>query len=203
MTSGAGPEDVLRELEPIIPVFWKAVEGGDAEARQIFAERGTSIDPWLYPCIVRWRAAGTFDAAGVERTNLPSNGLELRYRHINIRVLKADEGDVPQAGRSARRQEFFHQVPLTLFPETEVEQVNLIVVWDTGPGGVVLELVKPVTDTAYEFRVAIPTVTDLLDEIVPDVDDLEDDLPIELPENSAVDGDARDEQEGGGDAGSA
>jgi hypothetical protein len=70
---------------------------------------------------------------GLARKPLANNGLCLRYKSYEIRVLKSDDGDVPVPGPSQKRQDFYQQ----RFPnwaeavdEHEHDPLNLLVIWD-------------------------------------------------------------------------
>jgi hypothetical protein len=69
-----------------------------------------------------------------EMQNLPNNGLCMEYGRYQLRILKADNGELPIPGPSKKRQAFWNQQQLNLYDAEQqgdtVPSVNLIVMWD-------------------------------------------------------------------------
>ncbi len=130
----------LADLDPVLRVLWEALEAGAADAQQYFDHHGERANPTLYPGLVRYRALQYLQAAGLDASafdlaNLANNGIEIRSGAYRLRTLKADDGEVPRAGSSARRRNFYLQG--TLFSSAEAEgATNLVVLWDYGPLGI-------------------------------------------------------------------
>lgn len=105
-------ESALCELDPLLRLVWEALEAGASDAHTYFDEHGEAINRTLYPGIVRYRAIQFFNSAGIEVTefelaNIANNGIEIAHGAYKLRVLKAEDGDVPRAGTSARKRNFY------------------------------------------------------------------------------------------------
>lgn len=127
------PDQVVDDLGPLVPHMYRAIEAGVQEALLFHEGNGTSLDPYLFPSIVRWRTRLTLLAANVEvaeeqvevDSGLPNNGILMTAGPYTIRLLKADHGEVPAPGVSRPRQDFWAQ---PLFGQQPF--VNLVVIWD-------------------------------------------------------------------------
>ncbi|MDQ4098454.1 MAG: hypothetical protein M3144_11370, partial [Actinomycetota bacterium] len=107
----------LSDLDGLLPLLWEALEAGAADANAYFEEHGEPINRTLYPGIVRYRVLQGLNSAGVEAVefalaNIANNGIEVRYGQYRLRILKAEDGEVPRAGISARKRAFYCQESL-------------------------------------------------------------------------------------------
>ncbi len=140
MDSPSTSKPALADLDRLLPLLWESLEAGAADAHDYFERHGEDVNRTLYPSIVRYRAIQTLESAGVhavefERSNIANNGIEIRHKGYSLRVLKAQAGDVPRAGTSARKRNFYHQG--ALFPTTsEANVTNLVVLWDYDRRGI-------------------------------------------------------------------
>ena len=132
-------DEALAALDPIRPILWEALEHGIATARAHFTQG--PVNGSLGSHIARFHAREHLVANGVECEHLALNGIGLKYGGYYIRVLKADDGELPVAGSSVRRQRFYCQLPQQqeLFAveagDVEIEpEVNLVVLWDVVRG---------------------------------------------------------------------
>lgn len=126
------PDDVIRDLQPLTPHFYQALEAGAVVARAFFDERGDEVEPYHFASTVRYVAKRSLGEAGliveVEVDDLANNGLSLTYEQYNVRIRKRDEDGLPVPGHSRVLQDFYQQ-SLRLLPET-AERVNLLILWD-------------------------------------------------------------------------
>ena len=119
---------------PLLRLLYQLIEEGTAVAFSFFdgQPEPTFPDPYLYPAIVRWhitRGLDALDGTSVtyERTELPNNGVEVRYQGQRIKVFKSTpEGELPAPGLSLPRQAFYQP---SLFGE-DGESTNLVVMWE-------------------------------------------------------------------------
>ena len=130
---------VLKKVFPAARLIHEAVEVGIQETVGFFEESDDKpVDPYLGPALVRYYAMQYIDekegrVEDLTRTPLANNGLCLRYKSYEIRVLKSDDGDVPVPGPSQKRQNFYQQ----RFPdwteiagEDESDPLALLILWD-------------------------------------------------------------------------
>lgn len=133
----------LADLDGVLALLWEALEAGAADAHRYFEEHGETINRTLYPGIVRYRAIQILTSAGVEATefelaNIANNGIEISHGTYKLRVLKTEDGEVPRAGTSARKRNFYCQG--TLFgTDWDSTTTNLVLTWDYS-GAVITEL---------------------------------------------------------------
>src|SRR5712672_1967641 len=107
-----GPEETLAQLTPLIPILYHSIEASIQEARSFFDAKSSRVDPFLFPCLVRYHAKLLLDGSGqsaeYELDELANNGLYLRFSGYQIRILKSDNGRLPVPGPSRQRQEFYN-----------------------------------------------------------------------------------------------
>lgn len=133
----------LADLDGLLTLLWEALEAGAADAHLYFEEHGETVNRTLYPGIVRYRAIQILNSAGVEAAefelaSIANNGIEIAHGPYKLRVLKAEDGDVPRAGTSARKRNFYCQG--TLFgADWDSTTTNLVLIWDYS-GPVITEL---------------------------------------------------------------
>jgi hypothetical protein len=126
-------EFLLDKLNPLLSPLYKYVEEGIDKARSFFTNERRSPDPWLFSHIVRWHVCNKLDDCGesnlsYERSPQAMSGIEITYEDRCIKVFKADEGELPAAGRSRPRQEFYKG---NLFDGDEWGlPIYLAVIWD-------------------------------------------------------------------------
>jgi hypothetical protein len=134
-----GPEETLAQLAPLIPPLYRSIEASVQEARNFFDDRGEDIDPFLFPCLVRYHAKLLLEEAGqaadYELDDLANNGLYLRFGGYQIRILKSDNGKLPVPGTSKPKQEFYSQQLEFDFMNSGPENsqrslLNLVVLWE-------------------------------------------------------------------------
>lgn len=187
MSSPSIATAALADLDPVLRVLWEALEEGAADAQHYFDGHGEPANRTLYPGLVRYRALQYLQAAGLDASefdlaNLANNGIEIRSGAYRLRTLKADDGEVPRAGSSARRRNFYLQG--TLFPSNEAERAtNLVVLWDYGPLGITeLTLACPLAPESPTHGVQVawmaPIPHPALGEELPDDAGTDDDLLI-------------------------
>ena len=137
--------EALEELEPLIPVIFGALENAVFETQEYFETRKERHDPYLAPCLVRHTTKRFLTTASFQGpTDGPSirfaledianNGLCIMFGRFRIRILKADEGDLPEPTSHARR-EFYEQLAMPLPTSgggalSSNSRVNLVVLWD-------------------------------------------------------------------------
>jgi hypothetical protein len=134
-----GPEETLAQLAPLIPPLYRSIEASVQEARSFFDDREERVDPFLFPCLVRYHAKLLLEEAGqtadYELDDLANNGLYLRFGGFQIRILKSDNGKLPVPGPSKPKQEFYSQQLEFDFMQSKSGQpacslLNLVILWD-------------------------------------------------------------------------
>ena len=134
-----GPEETLAQLTPLVRTLYHSIEASIQEARSFFDARSATVDPFLFPCLVRYHAKFLLNEAGqaadYELDDLANNGLHLRFAGFQIRILKSDNGRLPVPGPSKPKQEFYNQQLEFGFMNAGADAidrnvVNLVVLWD-------------------------------------------------------------------------
>lgn len=119
----------------LLSALYSAIEDGISESQTFFERRAKPRDPWLEAHIVRRRICWNLQELAdtdleFEQIDLPMSGVEVRYKNNTIiKVLKADDGEMPAAGQSARRRDFYNR---NLFG-SDLEVFNLpswALLWD-------------------------------------------------------------------------
>ncbi len=149
-------KEVVRHIQPMVPLLFRAIEGALQKTRLFFDNDKTEIDRCLAPNLFRFYAKALLasegqratyeeetDRADYELQVLANNGLCLNYGKHEIRILKSDGDELPAPGHSKARQRFWNwngQMPI---PFTYEEQgvadtiddfaLHLIVLWDVIP----------------------------------------------------------------------
>ncbi len=137
-------QEALADLSGAIATIWSALDSAILETKEFFEERGAPIDRSLAPNLIRYVVKRRLNAQGqiaedeesldYEMQTLPNNGLCMEYGRYQLRILKADNGELPIPGQSKKRQAFWNQAQLDLYdneqPAQAVPSVNLIVLWD-------------------------------------------------------------------------
>ena len=136
------PKIVLAEMGPLIPHLYTALENGTMKNREFFERQDKEINRYLAPELVRYEAKEYLDsvAEGLFKTEpLARNGLYLTgFKNLEIRVLKADGGELPFPSSETKRQ-FYEQYTLPVFEPAPI--LKLVVLWDvTGPYNLVVPL---------------------------------------------------------------
>lgn len=147
---------VLAQLQPIVPPVYSAIEGALQRTREFFENDLVDVDRSLAPNLVRYYAKRFLiaeglpteyeqsDAADYELRHLPNNGLCLNYDRHEIRILKADDGELPAPGPSMSRQKFWNWNGQLSFnftygddlregSEEKLASLHLIILWDVDP----------------------------------------------------------------------
>lgn len=195
------PDQALDDLAEVLPVVWEALEAGAADAGHYFDQHGERINATLYPCVVRYRAIQVLEASGIEaneiaRSNIANNGIEIRYGRYRLRALKADsDGEVPRAGASRRKRNFYYQG--SLFPSlADADMTNLVVLWDYNQQGITDVLLacplapeSKMTEVKVAWMVTIPHPAER-SSTVPLANEDDDDLPITFRQQTEADEDA-------------
>jgi hypothetical protein len=145
MANIPGPEVVLQDLSPTVPLLFAALEVGLTAARSYFAD-GRPSDPYLGSHLARYEAKKYLMDSGVDCAEIANTGLFIRAGKYPIRIFKADEGELPAPGPSLRRQAYYSQMQLQYilpFPEwvaAQIEGPNLIIIWDATSSYTLLNL---------------------------------------------------------------
>ena len=126
-------EHLVESLAPMLAILYRLVEEGIDEARSFFDRHREPYTPWLFAHIVRWHICRRLDARdGITlpytRNPLAFDGIEIMYEGYSLKVLKADEGELPGAGTYAR--EAWYTGNLFEPDEIRVEVSNVAVLWD-------------------------------------------------------------------------
>lgn len=181
---------VLEEIRVIAPYVYAALERAIAESTAFFSD-GETVDPFLFPNLVRYYAHKYLEDApkevdGFLVERLSNNGIFLKFGGYLIRVWKADEGQLPAPGNSDGRLNFFEQPEL--FPGMRL--LKLAIIWDTTSKGTLrnLMLVCPKGDgnpsseigqAHWQIEIPHPAVAvTATSNLEPIVEDLELEIPV-------------------------
>lgn len=193
--------ELLRRLQPIVPMLWEALETGVEVARDHFERSGARRDPYLAAHLTRFHTRWALERSlpGVDFEvdenipsipNLPNSGIRVRLAGVELWILKTFQGGVPAPGRSRRRQEAWQQPMFELKPAR-----TLLVLWDVDDNYelAVVSLVRPKKGDAdptsgealWEVALPRPSALTLLGEnVVREVVTLDDLDTIRLPKQA-------------------
>lgn len=146
MTSSFDRVDVVREVGPLLLLVTEALDFGASKAASFFNGEGELPDRYLHPALVRWNAKRFLrdsghvveeeegDHSDVDSDELANNGILVSYKEFQLRVLKAEEGNLlPVPGRSEAKQAFYSQQLAVRFNDAGDAQpirMNLVLLWD-------------------------------------------------------------------------
>ena len=135
-------EVVCKDLEPLINDVYAALEDAPRLAKEKFFEpQELKIDPFLINDIIRFYVKRyltklQFDVTeDYEVDDLANNGLKVRYHGYHVRILKADNGQLPVPGISENKKAFYNQ-QLTLdsldFNKSNDDHLrpNILLLWE-------------------------------------------------------------------------
>ena len=98
-------QEALADLSGAIATIWSALDSAILETKEFFEERGAPIDRSLAPNLIRYVVKRRLNAQGqiaedeesldYEMQTLPNNGLCMEYGRYQLRILKADNGELP------------------------------------------------------------------------------------------------------------
>ncbi len=167
MTDPPDSEEILKELGPVLPPIYGALEAGTQEAREYFESRETPIDPYLASDLARWRAKQYLDTVGhgisaveYEREELANNGLCVTYKNkYLVRIRKSANGLLPVPGRSKAMQYFYKQLSFGFFQGAEQDHqpglLNLIILWDATNNYTLKDLVLSCPKDGEDTRASV------------------------------------------------
>src|SRR5579885_1094017 len=132
--------EVLQAIEPIVESVYRALEDAIDLGKQFFPE-GKRIDPFLFPNLVRYHTLERLQPASLEIDQfvierLSNNGISMRFREYQIRIWKADEGELPAPGYSQSKIQFYEQQELF----AGMRYLKLAIIWDVTPAGTLKKL---------------------------------------------------------------
>jgi len=150
-------QNALKDVLPIVPDLWRAVEEGTAQARTtldslhelylgvpdeslslVDESRTRRYDPWFFSHTVRFISRLFLSNRGLdvalEIDEIPNSGLRVRYEGRVIRIRKAtSDGGVPPLGDSAAMQGV---VQLILSEEFACTSPELLLLWHASKNGI-------------------------------------------------------------------
>ena len=155
MPADTDDEIMLDKLHPLLSILYKYIDEGITKAHSFFEIEDEPPDPWLFSHIVRWHVCKRLDSLNdphlsYERSPQAMSGIEIFYEDRYIKVFKASDGELPAAGRSRPRQEFYRG---NLFGEDEWGlPTRLAVIWEVNGSYHLLDiqLVCPDDGPAWE-----------------------------------------------------
>jgi hypothetical protein len=135
-------EQALNDLKPVIGRLFSSWDHAVAEARETADQKG--YDGSYFSHQVRFEAKIDLKGQGIEADdceleNTPNTGICVSVPGYSIRVLRSQNGEIPDPGDSDRRIRFLEQKSeqLRLFPEQassdelpEHEPVHIVVLWE-------------------------------------------------------------------------
>lgn len=149
--------EAVRQLQPVIPPIFKALEAGLTVANEHHTENELRRvdDPWHYAHMVRRIAVDQLREQGLQaeteqgRPLYAMSGLLLFYRNMAVRILRPSDNvrgrteAIPLPGRSRKRKAFWSQEAGSAIPGLETD--NLLLLWKDDAGTLVdpMTLVRP------------------------------------------------------------
>jgi hypothetical protein len=129
------PQVALRLLSDYTPTIYRIFEAAIHESRAYFEEHGEEIDRYLFPNLVRYHALRLFGRdenknGDYSIIRLSNNGIKIAHRACLIRIWKADEGELPAAGDSETKLDYYYQPYLPNFFEETGVPPKLAIIWD-------------------------------------------------------------------------
>ena len=127
--------DIVRaDIDPLLLVLRKLLDDAAGKARGYPQENLPRRDLCFMSHLVRLHVKSGLVGYDFDCRDIPNTGIFFTYGRYPIRILKADEGELPVPGHSRKRQAFYGQAPsLELFPRKTQRQTdgpNLIYLWD-------------------------------------------------------------------------
>ncbi|PRX47642.1 hypothetical protein B0I33_105222 [Prauserella shujinwangii] len=150
---------VLRVLQPVVPVLFDSVTEGVALAAREHGERGykRQHDPHYYAATARREVMERLNKAGLmvlhedgDRPLLPMSALLLAYDRLSLWMFKASRREaggaaheIPLPGRSVRKQKYWRQEPV--LPLDGLPADNILLLWSEDRGVLypTMTLVRP------------------------------------------------------------
>ncbi|MET9761195.1 hypothetical protein ABZ016_19355 [Streptomyces sp. NPDC006372] len=147
----------VRQLQPVIPLIFSALEAGLEAANEHHTNNGLvrSDDPWHYAHTARRIALEQLRSEGLQaetesgRPLYAMSGLLLFYKDMAVRILRPSDDartggvTIPLPGRSKKRQAFWSQAEGSAIPGLETD--NLLLLWRDQEGKLAdpMTLVRP------------------------------------------------------------
>jgi hypothetical protein len=136
-------EQALEDIRPIIGRLIAAFDHATGEARATAEER--EYDGSYFSHQVRFEAKMELKGSGIEAEDCeledtPNTGICIAHPGYSIRVLRSQDGEIPDPGDSDRRKRFLEQQSeqLNLFQEDQTpghsperEPTHLVMLWET------------------------------------------------------------------------
>ena len=127
--------DIVRaDVDPLLPVLRQLLDAAAGKAREYPQENLQRRDLCFMSHLVRLHVKSGLVGLSFDCRDIPNTGIFFTYGKYPIRILKADEGELPVPGQSRKRQDFYGQAhSLELFPRETQQQTdgpNLIYLWD-------------------------------------------------------------------------
>jgi hypothetical protein len=140
------PDAVLDEVRPVLDILYPIFERAVAETQKYMqskmeefrgCDKELPLDPYVFSQLVRFHASELIDSKeftpiGFLFHRLPNSGMYIEYKGYQVRIWKADEGQLPAPGNSLAKQDFYQQ---ELFPE--IRPRKLAVLWESFVNGAV------------------------------------------------------------------
>ena len=135
MTNNFPSRDIVRaDVGPLLPVLRQLLDDAAGKARGYPQENLQRRDLCFMSHLVRLHVKFGLGGLSFDCRDIPNTGIFFTYDKYPIRILKADEGELPVPGQSRKRQDFYGQAhSLELFPRETQRQTdgpNLIYLWD-------------------------------------------------------------------------
>ena len=128
-------ETVRADVDPLLPILRQLLDDAAGRAREYPQMNLERRDLCFMSHLVRLHVKSGLMGLGFDCRDIANTGLFFTYGRYPIRILKADEGDLPVPGQSRKMQDYYGQAhSLELFPRETRQQTdgpNLIILWDT------------------------------------------------------------------------
>ena len=128
-------QEFLEQHWPLFGPLYSSIEEGIQKGHRYFEQEERPACPWLFAHIVRFHVCRRLEELQdsdiqFRAMSLPMSGVEIEFMGLTIKVLKADRGEIPAAGRSRRRQDFYNGNNLFGSDFDVFRLENWAVVWD-------------------------------------------------------------------------
>lgn len=134
LTNFPSREIVRTDVDPLLPLLRRLLDDAAGKARDYPQMNLERRDLCFMSHLVRLHVKSELVGLGFDCRDIANTGLFFTYQKYPVRILKADEGELPLPGQSRKMHDYYGQErSLELFPRETQQQTdgpNLIYLWD-------------------------------------------------------------------------
>jgi hypothetical protein len=161
-------EDIFPKVKAILMTVNQAIEVAIPGSKEFFETKEKIIDRYLFPHLVRFFLKDQLETIGLSVKmeeeeepitdylfkSLTNNGLMISYNGFRLKILKADNGDLPVPYSDAKSKYYNQQLPLIQdFPsDSKTVCPNLIILWEINSNYDFLQLRLACPKSGYKTR---------------------------------------------------